>query len=441
MKNRWHIIIMLALCFRWSVLADTLKLPTQEQATKLMAAVWKEPVQSIDITFYASIKEPDKSEHQIRTLVEDIFKDTHPLKEKLSPVMLEQRVRNVEMNVGRILKEQKIGRKMKVRIRIDDNRQRMDMVFGKPEVTIFAGTSHEERLPGKQLDSNTPFEMSNIDIIDKEGVHTHFEYLHESRTGTIRTEDGKTFKKSSILKLMGMPDEISLMLQRLLGKKENTSAGEVYLPDETKRNKLCSGTLDSISVKIFPDKDAPETNERIEISLADEKSTTLKTIMVCDKKYYSKVYYYEFQNATANLPILTRLCSNFDPNGFPHNSTEIKYNDKGNIKRETTHRIESVRLNIPIPNEVFEFSPPKDYAVRDFRLTLAERQAAEITRLKGWLGHKVWTYRLRALVGLEQHLRDNPAELRDIATSMFDDENPVVRKQASKILQRIGSSR
>lgn len=61
--------------------------------------------------------------------------------------------------------------------------------------------------------------------------------------------------------------------------------------------------------------------------------------------------------------------------------------------------------------------------------------------MKGWLGHKVWTDRLRALVALEKRLRDNPAELRDIATSVQDDKRIEVRKEAARILQRIESNK
>jgi hypothetical protein len=82
-----------------------------------------------------------------------------------------------------------------------------------------------------------------------------------------------------------------------------------------------------------------------------------------------------------------------------------------------------------------------DYRLFASGLTPAERQAVEITRLKEWLGHKKWTDRLRALVALEQYLRDNPAELKDIATSMQHDEHPEIREKAAKILQRIESNK
>jgi len=437
MKTRGYIIVILGACLTLDVLGDTGKLPNDEQAMKLVAAVLQEGVESLDVTFYATIIEPDKSESEIRRWAEDILEDIYGGGETLSAVAAEQRSRSVEMNVTRVLKEQQVGRKMKVRVQIDGNRQRMDMVFGKPEFTIFAGTNREEVLPGKELGADTAFEMTDVKGED-EGVYTHVEYFHEGKRAIIRTEAGKKLERSSIVKLRGMPAAASSMLKRLLCKKESTVGREIYVPDEIKIDKLCSGTLGNMSVTILPDEGAPEINERIEISLGDEKSPLLKTILVCDKEDYSRVYFYELRNLGANRPIVQRWCSDFDSNGFAHSSTEIKYDDEGNIKRKLAHRIESVRVNVAIPNEVFEFSPPDGYAVTDLRLTPAERQAAEIARLKEWLAHEMWKDRLRALVRLEQLLKDNPSELRDIAVSMQGDEHAAVRKRATAILERVG---
>jgi hypothetical protein len=437
MKTRGYIIVVLGACLTLDVLGDTGKLPNDEQAMKLVAAVLQEGVESLDVTFYATIIEPDKSESEIRKWADDILEDIYGAGEMPSEAAAERRTRRVEMNVARVLKEQRVGRKMKVRVQIDGTRQRMDMVFGKPEFTIFAGTNREEVVPGKEIGADTAFEMTDVKGED-EGVYTHVEYLHEAKRAIIRTEAGKKLERSSIVKLRGMPEEASSMLKRFLCKKESTSGREIYVPDETQIDKLCSGTLDNMSFRILPDEGAPEINERIEISLGDEKSPILKTVLVCDKEDYSKVYFYELQNVGANLPILETYRSDFDSNGFAHSSTEIEYDDEGNIKRKLAHRIESVRVNVAIPNEVFEFSPPDGYTVTDLRLTPAERQAAEIARMKEWLGHEMWKDRLRALVRLEQLLKDNPSELKDIAVSMQGDEHAAVRKHAAVILERVG---
>ncbi len=437
MKTRGYIIVALGVCFTLDVFGDTGKPPNDEQAMKLVAAMLQEGVESLDATFYATIIEPEKSESEIREWAEDVLEDIYGAGETPSAAAAEGRSRTVEMNVARVLKEQRVGRKMKVRVQIDGTRQRMDMVFGKPEFTIFAGTNREEVLPGKELRADTAFEMTDVRGED-EGVYTHAEYFHEGKRAIIRAEPGKKLERSSIVKLRGMPEEASSMLKRLLCKKESTAGREVYVPDETQIDKLCSGTLGNMSVTIRPDEEAPETHERIEISLGNEESPILKTILVCDKEDYSRVYFYELRNPDANLPIVQRWCSDFDCNGFAHRSTEIKYDDEGNIKRKLAHRIESVRVNVAIPNEVFEFSPPDGYAVRDLRLTPAERQAAEIARLKERLGHEIWKDRLRALFRLEQLLKDSPSELRGIAVSMQGDEHPAVRKQAAAILERVG---
>jgi hypothetical protein len=425
-------------------LANGGQLPTRQQAMKLVAEAWENPIQSIDVTFYASIRESDKSELDIRKQLEKKFRNIHGLKGELSPKMLEQQNRMIEMNVVRILKEQQIGRKMKVRIRKDSKRQRTDMVFGKPEVTTFAGTEKEKRLQGKTLSDSTPFEITNVYVTD-EGRYTHFEYLHKNKTATIKTalEPDRTLRKSNILKVLGMPEEVSTLLQRLLGKKEITTSGEVYLPDQAKINKLCSsGTMEdkeNVSIRVFSEKDTGHNRDRIEISFSDEesKSEMLKMTMVCDIQDYSKVYDYELRDLVSNQPVIKRVCSNFGPDGFPSNSTETKYDNDGNIEREITHRVVSVRLNVPIPDDVFEFNPPKDYTVNDLRLTQDERGIQEIARMKEWLDHEKWTDRMRALARLEDLLKYNPEELKNIATSMLGDEHSGIRAKALIMLERL----
>jgi len=153
--------------------------------------------------------------------------------------------------------------------------------------------------------------------------------------------------------------------------------------------------------------------------------------MICAKDDYSKVYYCEIPNSATNKPLIsTKTCSNFDAQGIPHNVTQVIYDGKGNVRLCETYQIENVRLNIPIPKEVSEFNPPEDYVIRDFRLTAAERQAAEIESMKRWLKGKDRGRRMRAIVALNEYLKDNPAEKREIAISILGAEDPDVRAWA-----------
>jgi hypothetical protein len=441
MKDKFNIIVVISAVFSVSgLLADGNKLPTQEQASKLAAAVWKEPIRSIDITYYTTIKAPNEPINQIRRSLEEDFNKIYKSKSGFSSEVTEKRKRILEMNMARILKEKQIGQRKKVRLRIDGNRQRTDMVFEKPEVVIFEGTEKEEHFPGKQINDDTPFEITTVDKIDKEGLYTHFEYFNEEKGAVISTKHVKSstpIKKSDILELTELPQGISFVLKRILGEKENLPSGKVYLPDQSRLNEICSGAVGGMSIRISPINNTSETNDRIKIIVSYRKSPALESILVCDKDDYSKVYSYEIMNTSSNQPIMKRLCSNFDLNGFPHNAKIIKYDNKGNLNSEVTYSILSARLNVTIPDEVFEFNLPKDYTVNDMRLTLSQREIQEIERMKEWLGHEKWTDRLRALARLENLLRDNPEELKDIPVSLLNDEYPAIRAQALIMLERL----
>jgi hypothetical protein len=50
-----RVIVILAVLFTVNVIADTPVSPNYEQAGKLVAAAWKFPPRSIDITYYAIV--------------------------------------------------------------------------------------------------------------------------------------------------------------------------------------------------------------------------------------------------------------------------------------------------------------------------------------------------------------------------------------------------
>ncbi len=93
------------------------------------------------------------------------------------------------------------------------------------------------------------------------------------------------------------------------------------------------------------------------------------TVLICDKKDYSRTYRTEFRipTTTTNQVILLRECIDFDSQGFPHNITEIQYDKNGNFVKKSVYRIKKVELNPVIPDEIFKFNPPEDYKVTDFR--------------------------------------------------------------------------
>ncbi len=475
------IVILLTVFAGNSSMADTSALPTYEQAVKLVAAAWKSATQSIDVTYYMTVKDNTRTKEKLRKIYEEAFDKEYGPDEDLTSDMLERKERDIQINVeGLLAEQQQGGRKVKYRVRADGNSYRVDRVYGRPQRTIrtiLKGIAREEFLPGKKLDANTPFEETFIETPSPTNGFECYTYFHGLKVAEIeKIEHSRTaVEDRKINRILKMPN--APILQMKLGTRMNKLATEPYDINEPKIEQLCSGTLEGIRVEIRPDPNEPDAKDRIEISLYnDEKIEVYTSLMICEKDDYSKVYYCQTPNPASNKPpIFTRACSNFDAQGFAHNVTEVRYDGKGKVKLCETYKIENVRLNIPIPKEVFQFNPPEDYIVTDFRLTAAERRVAKIEGLKRRLKGKDRGRKLEALVTLREYLKDkpdemrkiaisiledehynvrflafgtlipllkdNPEKLRHIATSMLDDEDPRIQRMAARILRRIESKK
>lgn len=367
MKVNLKIVILLLVCIPLCARAVPSNAPTEEQVSKLMAAAWKEPPHSIDVTLYKKITKPPKPVEEFRRMFENSFDKREGPKENLSGWGLEERNRDIQLNVERAVKEQEVGRRIKQRIRVDGYRQRTDQVIGYPKMVLLKGTPHERTRPEVVLGPNTPYEMSLVNIGDKrKGDYTSFAYYHMNKSARITNKRGSRWKRSDIARLAGLPEGISLWLQILLGQKQDTPTDPVYVPDYEKLKKLSTGELEKISVRICPEPNAPDTMDRIEIRIPRD-SIEPGTIMICDREDYSRIYYYEVRNPLTGQLLFRRQCSNFDSQGFPHNATSIQYDENGNIKRKEVYRIVKVQLNPSIPDKVFKFQPPPDYEVTDLR--------------------------------------------------------------------------
>lgn len=434
------VTIILSALLSTNIFANISNLPNYEQAMKLAAAAWKPPPRSIDITYYVALIDNTKTEQELRKILEKDFEQMYGPKEDLNPYMLKSREEDIQINLERLLTEQKgEGRKSKLRIRFDGNRQRVDKTYGRPATTIFKGTNHEESQPGKRLDTNTPFETSSIEVTDQNNVSERFEYHYDSKTATRRLIKSRAkFENSRIMKLTMIPNALVLRLK--LGSKNNGAPAHSYNYDidETKIKQLCSGTLDGISVEVWDDEESPDVKDRIEIKLySNNNALFYESTMICDKKDYSKVYYSDARMPSSNSLISKTTASDFDSSGFPHNVTLVEYKPDGKVKYHETYRIEHVNLNVTIPDEVFEFNPPKGSIVYDFRLTQDERKTQEIASMKEWLGHEELEDKIKSLLRLETLLKDNPEELKNIAASMLDDEQRDIRAKALLMLGQL----
>jgi hypothetical protein len=434
--------------------------PTEEQVTKLAAAAWKESVHAIDVTLYEEITKPPKSVEEFRQMFEDAFsKGEGRPKENLSPAELEIRNRDIQLNVEREVRAQEAGRKIKERIRISGYRQRTDQVFASPKMVLLKDTPHEQTRPEVVLGPNTPYEMTHVNLGDKrKGDYTSFAYYHANKTARITNNRKSMWAKRDIIELSGLPLGLSIILRSQLGVNKGTTSQPVFVPDPNKIQKITStGILaGNQRLAIGRDPNNPDSRDRIEIKDPNHPGGT---VLICDRKDYSRIYYYEIRNPLTGRPLVARECSKFDAEGFPYKATVINFDMDGTLKEKEVYRIERVELNPVIPDEVFEFRPPEGYDVADLRPgsgydekvkreseALAQlkklREVSDIPGLRELLKHESWKVRIIALKtigGLRRKI--DPAVLTDIATSMQNDERPEIRKEAERILQRIESNK
>lgn len=207
--------------------------------------------------------------------------------------------------------------------------------------------------------------------------------------------------------------------------------------------KISSFTLDGINVTVTPDDNEPDKKDRIEITLHNkDKIKVLSLLMICARDDYSRVYYVQISSpAVPNKSLHTQTCSDFDTQGFPHKATIVDHDNQGNLRLHETYQVEDVHLNMLIPKEVFEFDPPEDYAITDFRLPEAERLTLEIKSMKNVLKSEAAPgRRLEILMNFWGLLKDDhPDKLKDILNSFLEDEDPYLRKNAATMLQVLES--
>jgi hypothetical protein len=318
-------------------------------------------------------------------------------------------------------------------------------------MALLKGTPHEENRPEVVLGPNTPYNMTYINLGDKnKGDYRSLIYYHDSKSVMIQNK--KNWAKNNIIADLA---RLSSYYQMLLGVNEGTLLEPAYVPDSNRIEELSKTGLvaGALRVMISPDPNNPSKRDRIEI-----KSTEYPcgTVIICDKEDYSRVYYLEICNPGTGKLLQIKQCSNFDNQGFPHNATIIEYDMNGELKKKEVYTIEKVELNPVISKDVFEFTPPEEYEITEIdtngtvkvirekggiegamiRWTKAVKEK-DIETLTELLGHEIWQVRLRSLQVLEQLLAQDGKRLEETAMVLENDENPKVREQAEKILHRI----
>ncbi len=422
-------VVIVAVLWNAIAAAGTAVPLSSEQCAELIRAAGKAPPKSIDITYWVTVRDYTRTEADFRRLYEQAYTEMHGADEDLKGDALERRNEFVQMNVERVVKEQQEGgRRVKYRIRFDGNRQRIE----KSNATTPA-------LPKTAaVDANAFYETSIIEVTGPNDVSERYVYSHSGRGATRQiVRRREPFEDSKIMEFVQMP--AARLLRRELGvHEEGTRPGATWIVDPQKREQLGTGMVGSMRVTIQPDSNAPNERERIELRWTNDRSKShARSIMVCAKGDYSRVYQYESRIGETGPIGQTRTCRDFDAQGFPHHVTMTEYDGQGKVRLQEDYQIEKVSLNTPIPDAVFQFAPPKGYVVTDFRVTPADPKAMEIAQLKERLTHEQAADRLQALNMLAKELQDKPEELRAILTALKDDAYPQIRATATFILQHM----
>jgi len=238
------IFILLTFFTVSSSMADTSALPNYEQAQKLVAAAWKSPPRSIDVTYYIAAIDNRRTKEDLRQIYKEHFDNEYGPDEELSPDMLERKERDIQINVDCFLAELQ-DRRIRYRVRFDGNCYRIDKVSGSPDKTILKGTDQEEFRPGKKLDANTPFETTMIETQTPTSGLELYHYSHDGKTARVdkmeRSSTTVINNQSQINSIVMMPN--ASILQIKLGARKNNLAIEPYDINEPKIKQLCSGTL------------------------------------------------------------------------------------------------------------------------------------------------------------------------------------------------------
>jgi hypothetical protein len=366
--KRLNILVLLLVvlaCSFTNAGSENIAVPTEEQVQKLAAAAWKKPIESIDVTFYKDYTTAPKPVEQLRKMAEE-FADRE-LKgrslDELKPYEIERRNKTIERNLKNWVEDQKFPRRIKSRVRISGDNQRIDLV---------------KVGPNEPLGLDTPFVHTFINTKDANtGDFVSYHYAGEMNTVFV---DTTKWAKETIAQFAGIPFGTALTLQFFLGIDQGSTPTSLnYIPDPNKMAELARTGLASIEpirgakakgnmvvnrIAIRSDPNAPDTRDIIEIG--DPNHFPL-VALICDRKDYSRVYHIEAQIPTKTQIMYIRECSDFDSQGFPHNITEIQYDKDGNLTKKSVYRIEKVELNPVIPDEIFKFNPPEGYKVIDSR--------------------------------------------------------------------------
>ena len=427
---------------------------TEEQTSRLISAAWQTPPESMDIAYFLTEKNIHQDEQQIRQMYKQSLEDIYGSREELNSFQRNQYDRTLEVNVQRMLTEQKTGRKSKVRVRYSgDKFQRVDRVDAIPPRTIFKDNEKEEQIPAALIDEHTPHHISVIERRDATNIIQRHEYNHQAKT--VRSQPLKHLSpiyKSEVPGFMLMPMGIRTLLKAKAG--DHRENGD-WAPNDLKVDKLQNNCLPGILIEIEPNPQKADGKVELEIQICNNNQQPyLKNVIVCDQYDYSKVYSFEAYLTATNTLIRKENRGQFDAQGFPHHVTLIEYNGQtGDVRYHKEYTISNVQVNPSIPDKTFDCNLPQDYKLLSFPSSaqsgnVSEQQNTEtdeaikilktndVDQISVLLSHPDWEIRALSLRKMKSLINSGSQELSTIAETMKNDNHPAVRKIANAILNK-----
>ena len=260
------LLVVLSCSFTYAGSENT-TIPKEEQVQKLVAAAWKEPINSIYVTFYKDYTKVPESIEQLRKEAEELadkkFKGRSI--DELTPYEIERRDKFIEINLKNWVEKQKFPRKTKCQLWISGDNYRIDMV---------------EVGPNEPLGPNTPFVHTFVNTKDATtGELVSYHYTGDMNTVIV---DTKKWAKEDITQFAGIPFTIALTLQIILGIDQGSTPTSLnYIPDPNKMAELVKTGLVSKEPKkgakakgnvfvnkiiaIRSDPNVPDTRDIVEI--------------------------------------------------------------------------------------------------------------------------------------------------------------------------------
>ena len=221
-----------------------------DQVYKLVVAAWKQLPRNIDVTLSNEFMPKKTSPDVLRSTVKKIYDATDKGAVNQDASV---KTKEIESEVKRISEEQKSPRRLFQRIRIDQERYRLDQTVMTPGVEIKEGTPFEQTF----VNSGNP----------RNGDFTHFDYDHVMKRANIRN-NRSMWKTTEVDDLFGLPLVVQLLVRVSLGILPQDNSNQVIEPDHEKIAALVAGAHESMLATIVADKNTSR------ISLWLQKSPT-----------------------------------------------------------------------------------------------------------------------------------------------------------------------